>query len=171
MMQLAIVLLVIGVVSLVAEMFLAGADFGIAGIVGLGALIAAGVVFVVFVPGGIFYALAMAFLVISGIVIFFKSASKRGILKKLVMDDVLGEDADGTVDLSGFEGKSGVTVTPMRPIGTVDFGGVPVEAYSDGAFIGKGEKVVVTNFEGTKLFVRPTEAAQGPNRRGAARLQ
>ena len=162
MFQLAIVLLVVGILFLAAEMILAGADFGISGGIGILALIASGVIMAVFVPGGIIYAIIMAVLVIVGIIVFVKVASKRGMLKKLVMDEALAEDPNKTIDLSGFEGKKGVALTPMRPIGTVDFGGVPVEAYSVGVFIEKGDKVVVTNFAENRLFVKPAGKDDGP---------
>ena len=158
MMQLVVLLLVAGIILLVVEMFLAGADFGISGILGIAAIGAAGVILVI--AGEIIMAIVMAVLVVAGVVAFIKIASKRGLFKKLIMDEALSPDVSGVVDLSGFAGKSGVALTAMRPIGTVDFGGVPVEAYSDGSFIDAGEEVIVTNFQDTKLFVRPLVKAK-----------
>ncbi|MCL2703288.1 MAG: hypothetical protein FWE91_06760 [Defluviitaleaceae bacterium] len=152
MMQLVVALLVAGIILLIVETFFPG--FGVFGILGIVALVAAAVLLIIFVPYGIYFALLELVLVAGGIFTFVKLASKRGILKKLIMDEALSEDSGGMVDLSKYEGKTGVAVTPMRPIGTVDFGGVSVEAYSTGAYINSGDRVIVTGSQENKLFVR-----------------
>jgi membrane-bound serine protease (ClpP class) len=163
MTHVVIILLVIGAILLLIEMLAPGFEiFGLSGII---ALIAAAVLMIIFIDNGVYYALIMGVLVIGGIIIFLKSASKKGMFKKLVMDETLKEDNGITIDLSTFSGKVGVAVTPMRPIGTVDFGGISIEAYSTGAFISKGDSVIVTGSQDNKLFVKLLTDAEAVSRK------
>jgi len=162
MVHLVILLLVLGTLLMVAEIFVAG--FGVPGMLGITAMVAAAVLMIIFFENGVYFAIIQGVLVVAGIIIFFKTASKRGLLKKLVFDEVLGEDSGITVDLSTFSGKVGVALTPMRPIGTVDFGGLPIEAYSTGSFINAGDLVVVTGSQDNKLFVKLNDENETTNK-------
>ena len=65
------------------------------------------------------------------------------------------------VDVKGFVGKEGKTVTLLRPYGDVDFNGIRMQVSSDGPFIDKGTKVQVIETQGTKIIVRAVEENQG----------
>ena len=64
------------------------------------------------------------------------------------------------VDVKGFVGREGKTVTLLRPSGDVDFNGVRMQVSSDGPFIEKGVKVRVIETHGNKIVVREVEENQ-----------
>ena len=57
----------------------------------------------------------------------------------------------GAVDLIG---KMGKVLTELRPAGTVQIDGRPVDVVSEGAFIEKGTRVVVLSVSGSRVVVR-----------------
>ena len=59
--------------------------------------------------------------------------------------------AVGAVDLIG---KMGKVLTELRPAGTVQIDGRPVDVVSEGAFIEKGTRVVVLSVSGSRVVVR-----------------
>ena len=50
--------------------------------------------------------------------------------------------------------KEGITVTALRPGGTIEAEGTRLNAASDGDFIEKGAAVIITGSEGDHLVVR-----------------
>ncbi|MDR1705377.1 MAG: NfeD family protein [Clostridiales bacterium] len=159
---LVIVLLVLGIVLLAAEAFFPG--FGIAGALGLAALLASAVLMALFVRFGIFYATAELALMGLGVFGFFKLSSKRGLPGRLVLEESLNKEPP-TNELLGFERMEGVAVTSLRPIGSVSFAGAVVEAYSDGPFIEAGAVVRAVSAEGGKLVVREETRTEGSETR------
>ena len=51
-------------------------------------------------------------------------------------------------------GKMGKVLTELRPAGTVQIDGRPVDVVSEGAFIEKGSRVVVLSVSGSRVVVR-----------------
>ncbi|MCL2407721.1 MAG: NfeD family protein [Defluviitaleaceae bacterium] len=150
-MTIIIILLVVGIVLLLTDIFLT--ETIVFGAIGVAALAVAAVMLAL--NGRWYFSILLVGLVAAGFVFFFKRASKHGLFKKLVMDDVDKVPSCGIVDLSTYSGKIGTALTPMRPIGVVDFGGVKVEAVScGGEFLDTGTSVVVAETVDNKLFVR-----------------
>ena len=56
-------------------------------------------------------------------------------------------------ELTGFVGRTGTTATVLRPAGIADFDGIRLNVVSQGAFIAKGEKVVIRQVEGARVLV------------------
>ena len=54
-------------------------------------------------------------------------------------------------------GRTGVVLTELRPSGTVQLDGVPVDVVSEGAFLPKGTVVRVTAVQGSRVVVRRVE--------------
>lgn len=63
----------------------------------------------------------------------------------------------GSRDFSGLLHKVAVAVTPLRPSGTVLLEGERLDVSSFGDYIDKGETVVITKIEGSKIFVKKYE--------------
>jgi len=75
-------------------------------------------------------------------------------LQKFVLNDAqVGYTAGGT-EYDNLQGKTGITVSPLRPSGRIDIDGAPYDAQSSGDFISAGQKVIVERIEGARLFVR-----------------
>ena len=51
-------------------------------------------------------------------------------------------------------GKEGITITPLRPSGTVLFEEERLDVVSEGNFIEKDKKVEIIHVEGVKVVVR-----------------
>lgn len=153
---LSVILLVVGFVLLVIEMYVPGfGAFGISGCVLLiGGIIAArptplqALIMVVII-------LALLCIVLS---VSIHSASKGRLSKsKLVLNDVSIEHAEAE-DLAYFVDKKGVAVTVLRPAGMAEFDGVKLNVVSDGEFIPEGERVRVSRVEGNRIVVVKAEA-------------
>ena len=61
--------------------------------------------------------------------------------------------------LKSLIGKTGVVVTPCRPVGTCQFDGKKVTCVSESDFLNKNTNVKVINVEGNKVTVRKLDSA------------
>ncbi|MFX3633678.1 MAG: nodulation protein NfeD [Candidatus Pristimantibacillus sp.] len=150
----SVVLFVIGIALLIIEVFVP--SFGILGILGSAALIG-GVVTAAADPMTAFISLVVA-LVVAVLVLYFvmKKYKDRGIWNKFILRDKLTTEqgylsADVKDDLLGLEG---VTVTPLRPAGTVQIGDKRIDVVTSGEFVSTGRPVKVVKAEGTWVVVK-----------------
>lgn len=60
-------------------------------------------------------------------------------------------------DHSALLGKTGVVLTKLRPSGSIEVDGKPVDVVSEGEFLDKGVKVKVVEVEGSRIVVRRCE--------------
>jgi membrane-bound serine protease (ClpP class) len=166
-----LLILMAGIVLLLVEMFVLP-GFGVAGILGLLAMIA-GVMIVLGgpTPGPGDAALA-TFAVISaltllGVATWAIVASRRGGYKALF---------GGTLDREGgylaavprpeLEGLQGVALTDLRPAGTAEVAGERLDVVSDGGWIDAGTPVRVLRAEGYRHVVQPLALPKAPEAEG-----
>ena len=103
------------------------------------------------------YALLLSVAV--AIVAFFflaRHLPQSSLWKKVVLKDASTEargyvSAQSDVNLLGKEGE---VLTDVRPAGTAQIEGAPVDVISEGAYIEKGAKVRVLKVEGSRVVVR-----------------
>ena len=57
-------------------------------------------------------------------------------------------------DRSGFVGRRGITVTPLRPIGRVRFGSDEIDAMTEGEYVDRNREVEVMTVQGAQVVVR-----------------
>lgn len=137
----------------------------------------------IFVPsGGLISICAMACLV-GGLMIFFKSEMVQGwvgiIVAVVEIPIVLviawklfprtgfgkavllepptrpqGDAIPDTEDLNEMLGKIGKVITPLRPVGMVEFGGRRLECVAESGYVDNGNNVEVIKVESTQLTVR-----------------
>jgi membrane-bound ClpP family serine protease len=62
---------------------------------------------------------------------------------------------DGTDALRGLIGQTGLTLTPLRPVGACSFDGRRVECLAESGMIDRNSKVVAIDIQGQSLVVRP----------------
>ncbi|MBD2869480.1 NfeD family protein [Paenibacillus arenilitoris] len=152
----SVVLFIIGVALLIIEVFVP--SFGILGILGGSALIT-GVVIAASDPMTALISFAVAIVAaIVIIAIFVRMNKSRGIWNKFILRDKLTTEegylsADVKVSLLG---KVGVTVTPLRPSGTVLIGDERIDVVTAGEFVNANRKVKVVKAEGTWIVVKET---------------
>jgi membrane-bound ClpP family serine protease len=135
----------------------------------------------IFVPSGGLISIAALACLIGGLMIFFKLELRWvGIVTALVEVPVVlfaaykifpktpfgksvtlappkkqaGEGVPDTEKLEGLLGKVGEVITPLRPVGMVDFDGHRVECVAEGGYVNKGTKVKVIDVESSEVKVR-----------------
>ena len=154
----SIILFVAGMVLLLIELFIPG--FGIFGGLGLVSL----VLCIVFQAKTVIEALIML-LVFAAIVIALSLIAarslKRGWLYRssLVLKDAEEKEA-GYVSSSNYShltGKTGRSLTPLRPAGAAEFDGKKVDVVTEGDFVPAKTEVTVLRVEGSRIFVRQLE--------------
>ncbi len=147
-------LLIAGVVLLFIEMLIPG--FGVFGVLGLCSL-SVGSFFVM--GGGMeaFLVLLVIYVLLAAIVFFFflyKPQNSRW--NPFILWDKQ-KDSDGYTgsgDFSRLINRTAVTVTPLRPAGTVLVDEERIDVSSFGDYIDKDETVRIVKVEGSKIFVR-----------------
>ena len=150
----SVVLFVIGIALLVIELFIP--SFGILGFLGIGSLVA-GVITAAYDTQNAFYSLLIAFGVATVLVIIFAVIfKKRGVWNRFILKDSLTKEegyipAISREDLLHMEG---VTLTPLRPSGTVQIGDERIDVVTSGQFIAHNRPIRVIKVEGTRVIVR-----------------
>lgn len=153
----SLILLIFGLLMLVIEMFHPG--FGVAGLLGLLSLLAAAILqFGWGNPRVALYIVAITLLVVILAILWFIRSMQRGKLSKSFL--VLHEQSDGAsvpdvvAARQQFVGKSGVTLSALRPSGIADIDGQRVDVIATGAFMQKGTRVRVVKAEGMHILVQ-----------------
>ena len=149
-----IVLLLVGFILLAAEIFVIP-GFGVVGILGGAALVAATVV-AWWKLGQLYGGLAVgAGVLVSGFMFWLLPRTSAG--KALVLEErQAARAADET--LAALVGRVGAALTPLRPAGTIDVDGRPVDVVTDGIYVEAGARVRVARVEGARVVVEPTES-------------
>lgn len=155
---LTLLLYVLGIVLLVIEGIVPG--FGLPGIAGVICVI----ISIIMITSNLYDALLLIISTIAIFVIIIAGLYKLGYgskyLKFLILDKEQKREEGYTSsnkDYSSYLGKVGVTETPLRPSGVVIIEGNRVNAQSEGNFISKDSKVIVTHVDGMKIIVKNYE--------------
>jgi len=149
------VMFVAGIVLLLIEIFVIP-GFGIAGISGIALIFISifltlgGGVSAIYAMGVVALVLLVSFLVL---LFFFP---KLPIWKKLGLArrEMKKEGYVAVTEKKHLEGKEGKAITMLRPSGVVEIDGKRYDALTEGEFIERGQKIVVTRVEGGKIFVK-----------------
>ena len=151
----------VGIVLLLIEAFIPGL-----GVFGIGGALSVSVSIVLAastLEAGIAMLLGSMFL--SGLVSFFslRLLSRKGVLRKIILEDSATKEQGYTSSpsMQDFEGREGITLTALRPSGTVDIDGKRVDAVSEGQYIVKNAKVKVVKIEGIRVVVREVTDSAG----------
>ncbi|MFX3674427.1 MAG: nodulation protein NfeD [Paenisporosarcina sp.] len=150
----SIVFFIIGLGIFFAEFFLPG---GIAGIIGLaliiGSLLLAGGN-VVNMGISIFIALIVAILGMVIIVKFF--GKKMNLFHKMILMDATDTEHGYVSNVNRVEliGKYGISMTPLRPSGTIMLEGERIDSVTEGGYVDAGKSVKVIKVEGSRIVVR-----------------
>ncbi|GAB4252604.1 MAG: nodulation protein NfeD [Candidatus Methylacidiphilales bacterium] len=98
-------------------------------------------------------------LALAGIFLAYRFLPKMPLGSSLVLAGTVPapEDATAVRELALRPGTRGRALSPLRPSGTADFQGTPVDVLTEGEFVGRGEMVEVLRVEGAKVTVRKVE--------------
>lgn len=150
----AITLLVIGIILLVLELFVPG---GILGVIGASAIVVS-----LFIAGydlshmAISILIAFIVAIITFIILYKSAGEERGLFKKIVLRDRMTTD-EGYVSALNREnliGEEGVSVTPLRPAGTMLLNDERIDVVTEGNYIGIHKPIKVIQVEGMRVVVR-----------------
>ncbi len=146
-----------GILMFIVEMFTPG--FGVAG--GLGVAAFAAIVVMQFLANSVTAALivtAVLVLLLAIIIILFIRSFQKGALSrsKIVNATSLEGDSSPVVKEGGqsLVGKTGTTVTALRPSGIAEIEGRRMNVSTYGNFIEPGKQIVVAAVEGLNVFVK-----------------
>ncbi len=148
----AVILLVVGFVLVVIEMYIPG--FGAPGIAGICCLVGGVALFADNPLEALVVGIVVVALLCIALSISIHSVSKGRLAKsKLVLSDVAHPSELGEMDLSYFVGHEGVSKTVLRPSGMGEFDGVKLNIVSDGEFIPQAAQVRIVRVEGNRIVV------------------
>ncbi len=154
----SVILFIVGMVLLMIELFVPG--LGIFGGLGLVALVLCIVFQAKTWTEALILLVAIAVIVIVLSLIAARSF-KRGWLYRssLVLKDAEEKQAGyvSSSDYSHLTGKTGRSLTPLRPAGTAEFDGNKADVISEGEFIPAKSEIIVLRVEGSRIFVRQLE--------------
>lgn len=150
----AMLLFALGVILLIAEIFL---PFGISGVLGgiaiIGSLYLAGADMTQ-ISISILIALGVA---IIGMVIIMKFFGRRlKLFNKIILNDSTSTERGyvSSIERRELVGSTADTLTPLRPSGTIVIGDERLDAVSEGNFIDRNKKVIIRKVEGSRIVVR-----------------
>lgn len=155
-MELLIVTLLIGLLLVSAELFVPG---GILGIIGAISLIASVVTaFGEFGPSiGTYYLIGVLLLTTIAISLTVRVAPRSKMTRSLFLrEDERGYRSQGR-DLSHLKGKTGLTLTALRPAGMARIEKKRIDVVTEGSLVEKGTPVRVIEVEGNRVVVRAVE--------------
>ena len=154
-MNLSLFLYLLGLVLICLEIFVPG---GILGIIGF--LLIMGSIWIAFVRlgrvGGSYFlagSLALAMLSVYAVMRF---GTKTRLSRKLFLQSTEEGFKSTSENLDYLEGKTGISITTLRPSGKALINGRKVNVVTEGLFIPKGRRLKVVVAEGNRVVVRET---------------
>ena len=157
-----------GLLLLVLEIFVIP-GFGIAGVLGIAALLAglslslvgggATWQFLLTALGRVVFSLLFA---VAASLLLLRYLPRLPMGRRLILETGLPAGAGYTSapeDDARLLGKSGTTLTPLRPAGMADIDGERVDVVSDGEFIDSGVSITVSRVDGNRIVVRRRRTA------------
>jgi len=149
---LPILLIAIGILLLIAEIFIP--SFGVTGGIGIVAILAGVVMTTNTIAEGVVMFLIILLVAIILMYLAYKFIASRK--SPLIQKAQLNEETLKS-DLALLIGRTGTAVTPLRTTGKGGFDGLELDVLTKGGFVQKGSKIVVTEVEGKKIFVKGIE--------------
>ncbi len=150
----SLILFVLGVVLIIAELFLPGAIAGFLGVLAIiGSLLMAGGNLL---HTGISIIIALLITIIAMIIMIKVFGRRMKLFKKIVLQDSVSTEKGYVSNKSRIDllDKIGKTITPLRPAGTIDIEGERLDVVTEGGFIAAGVYVKVIKVEGVRIIVR-----------------
>lgn len=155
----SIVLFSVGMLLLLIELFVPG--LGIFGGLGILALILCIIFQAQTIAQGLLLFLIILAIVVVLVLIAVRSFGKGRIYRSSLVLKNTADKKEGYVsneDFSRFEGKQGMSLTPLRPAGVAKIDGEKADVVTDGEFIASGTNVEVSKVSGRRIIVRRAEA-------------
>jgi membrane-bound serine protease (ClpP class) len=157
-----VVCLIVGLVSLLIEVFQPG--FGVFGLLGVILMVLGVVLRAVFsqpednVTTQVFQLILIQVIIVVGIFILFIVGNKKNWWKNSPFSQeetaVNTDFSDGTKNFTSLIGKNGIASTSLHPIGKMLIDGESYDVITQDFFVEKGQKLEVIAVEGVKITVK-----------------
>ncbi|MCC6556205.1 MAG: hypothetical protein IT372_24860 [Polyangiaceae bacterium] len=149
---LVILLMAVGVVLLALEILVIP-GFGVVGLLGIAAVLAACVV--AWTGLGAAYGLLSlgAGIAAAGLLFWLVPRTRAG--KAMVLSETQAGGRAASAGLAELLGREGRALTPLRPAGSVEIGDRTVDVVTDGVYVEAGAEVRVVKVEGARVVVEP----------------
>lgn len=150
----SIILLVLGVILIIVEIFIPG---GIVGFIGLGSILLSVLLAgksIAHMAISLLFSITIATLAMVVLVKVF--GKKMTLFNKIILRDSTNSEQGYVSNPTRTDliDKTGVTITPLRPSGTIVIDNERIDAVTEGGFIGSGQRVIVVKAEGVRVVVR-----------------
>ena len=156
-----LIVFVIGLILVIAELFVPG---GIIGIIG-GALIIGSILFAGESFVHMAYSILIAMIIAGlGMVILMKFFGKRlHLFNRLVLKDATTTEEGYVSNTNRVEliGKQGISITPLRPSGTIVIQNERLDVVTEGSYVDASKTVEVVKVEGSRIVVREIQEKGG----------
>lgn len=148
MLELVYILLFLGIIAIIIEIFTAG--FGVFGISGI-CLFIASVIVSIFAIGPLF---AIFELISIGIFIYivYYIIKNTDIYNRIILKENLKEDTALIIN-KALIGNTGITKTDLKPFGNSKINDAIYEVTSNGGYIQKDKEIIVTNVKNNIIYV------------------
>lgn len=153
------ILFLAGLLLLGLEIFVIP-GFGVAGILGIAGIFTSIIMSFNNLNQAVWVLIAAIALTALILKLLWKRLKKAPLMKKIVLDTSLDEQKGYTVvseKLSKLEGKTGVTLTVMRPSGLIEVDGKRISAQTSGDFLPKDVLVKVIEVRGNRVVVEESK--------------
>jgi len=134
---------------LMIELFMP--DFGICGGIGILALVAAAVTAIRFTNYGLVITILCLSMAVATVFAVYRTLKSKRAQGTLFLEEVDKADKP-SVNLQ--PGTIGVTLTSLRPIGTVSLNGYKTDAISEHGTLNEGAKIMLTRINEGKVYVQ-----------------
>jgi membrane-bound serine protease (ClpP class) len=149
----SVIFFLAGLILLTVEALMPG--FGVFGLLGITGIITGIVTASATVKQGLITVTIS--MVVSMVILAFliRRLARSPLFDRLVLFSRLDKSSgySATEERHELIGRTGVTITPLRPAGIADFDGIKLDVVSDGKFIEAGERVRVVRVEGIRIVV------------------
>lgn len=150
----SIILFVLGIILIIAELFVPG---GIIGILGLASIITS-----LYIASGDFVHMSISLIIafigamVASILLVKVFGKRMNLFKKLILRDSTNTESGYVSNKSRTEllGLEGTALTTLRPSGTAVIAEERIDVVTEGGFINQGQKVKVVKVEGARIVVR-----------------
>ncbi len=149
-----ILLFIVGIVLMLIELFVPG--FGVFGGLGIATLVISVIMSAYDTTMGLMSLGIALVITVLFIVIMVKYFGHRGIWHRFILKDELKKESGyiASEEKDDLVGKTGTTMTNLRPAGIAEIDGARVDVVSEGGYINPGKTVVVVKVDGTRVVVR-----------------
>lgn len=154
MLELYVVLIIVGILTLGAEIYIPGGVLGVLGIISLIGAVIVGYRVEAFQPyGGTISAAIILVSLAGGFFFWLRYFPTSPVGRRLSLADDGSKFRGDNLRLSTLKDAEGEAVTALRPAGEAQFNGERVDVVADGSFIEKGSRIRVINISGNRVVV------------------